>query len=149
MMNDTTQEKAIQSFQSGLNCAQSVVTAYADRLNFDPDLAAGLSCGFGGGMGRLQQTCGALTGAFMVLGIQNSRKYTDRAERKNVTYTQVQQLNEAFRQHQGATDCRALLGCDLRTPEGMKFHQETNQSKTICEKCIAASIEILDGIVNS
>ena len=147
MMNDTTQEKAIQSFQSGMNCAQSVVTAYADRLNFDPDLAAGLSCGFGGGMGRLQQTCGALTGAFMVLGIHNSRKYTDRAELKNVTYTQVRTINEKFRQKQGSTDCRSLLGCDLLTDDGMQYHKDTNQSKTICEKCIAASIELLDEIV--
>ena len=144
---NTTKDIAIQSFQSGMNCAQSVVTAYADRLNFDPDLAAGLSCGFGGGMGRLQQTCGALTGAFMVLGIHNSRLFSDRVELKNRTYTQVREINEKFAQSQGATDCRSLLGCDLQTDEGMQFHKDTNQSKMICEKCIAASIEILDEIV--
>ena len=144
---NTTKDKAIQSFQSGMNCAQAVVTAYAVLLKFDPDLAAGLSCGFGGGMGRLQQTCGALTGAFMVLGIHNSRLYTDRAELKNVTYTQVRKINEKFRQRQGATDCRSLLGCDLQTDEGMQYHKDTNQSKMICEKCIAASIELLDEIV--
>ena len=144
---NTTKDKAIQSFQSGMNCAQAVVTAYADRLKFDPDLAAGLSCGFGGGMGRLQQTCGALTGAFMVLGIHNRRLYTDRAELKNVTYTQVRKINEKFRQRQGATDCRSLLGCDLQTDEGMQYHKDNHQSKTICEKCIAASIELLDEIV--
>ena len=144
---NTTKDIAIQSFRSGMNCAQSVVTAYADLLKFDPDLAAGLSCGFGGGMGRLQQTCGALTGAFMVLGIHNSRLYSDRVELKNRTYTQVREINEKFAQSQGATDCRSLLGCDLQTDEGMQFHKDTNQSKTICEKCIAASIEILDEIV--
>ena len=144
---NTTKDIAIQSFRSGMNCAQSVVTAYADLLKFDPDLAAGLSCGFGGGMGRLQQTCGALTGAFMVLGIHNSRLYTDRAELKNVTYTQVRKINEKFRQRQGTTDCRSLLGCDLQTDEGMQYHKDTNQSKMICEKCIAASIELLDEIV--
>ena len=144
---NTTKDIAIQSFRSGMNCAQSVVTAYADRLNFDPDLAAGLSCGFGGGMGRLQQTCGALTGAFMVLGIHNSRLFSDRAELKNRTYTQVREINEKFAQSQGATDCRSLLGCDLQTDEGMQFHKDTNQSKMICEKCIAASIELLDEIV--
>ena len=144
---NTTKDIAIQSFRSGMNCAQSVVTAYADLLNFDPDLAAGLSCGFGGGMGRLQQTCGALTGAFMVLGIHNSRLYSDRVELKNRTYTQVREINEKFAQSQGATDCRSLLGCDLQTDEGMQFHKDTNQSKMICEKCIAASIELLDEIV--
>jgi len=144
---NTTKDIAIQSFRSGMNCAQSVVTAYADLLKFDPDLAAGLSCGFGGGMGRLQQTCGALTGAFMVLGIHNSRLYTDRVELKNRTYTQVREINEKFAQSQGATDCRSLLGCDLQTDEGMQFRKDTNQSKMICEKCIAASIELLDEIV--
>ena len=144
---NTTKDIAIQSFRSGMNCAQSVVTAYSDLLKFDPDLAAGLSCGFGGGMGRLQQTCGALTGAIMVLGIHNSRLYSDRVELKNRTYTQVREINEKFAQSQGATDCRSLLGCDLQTDEGMQFHKDTNQSKTICEKCIAASIEILDEIV--
>ncbi len=144
---NTTKDIAIQSFRSGMNCAQSVVTAYADLLKFDPDLAAGLSCGFGGGMGRLQQTCGALTGAFMVLGIHNSRLYSDRVELKNRTYTQVREINEKFAQSQGATDCRSLLGCDLQTDEGMQFHKDTNQSKMICEKCIAASIELLDEIV--
>lgn len=54
--------KAIESFRSGLNCAQAVVTAYADELNFDNNLALSVSCGFGGGMGRLQETCGAVTG---------------------------------------------------------------------------------------
>ena len=144
---NTTKDIAIQSFRSGMNCAQSVVTAYADLLKFDPDLAAGLSCGFGGGMGRLQQTCGALTGAFMVLGIHNSRLFSDRVELKNRTYTQVREINEKFAQSQGATDCRSLLGCDLQTDEGMQYHKDTNQSKTICEKCIAASIELLDEIV--
>ena len=144
---NTTKDIAIQSFRSGMNCAQSVVTAYADRLKFDPDLAASLSCGFGGGMGRLQQTCGALTGAFMVLGIHNSRLFSDRVELKNRTYTQVREINEKFAQSQGATDCRSLLGCDLQTDEGMQYHKDTQQSKTICEKCIAASIEILDEIV--
>jgi len=52
------EEKAIQLFQSGLNCAQAVLTAYADDFNFDKGLAMSLSCGFGGGMGRLQETCG-------------------------------------------------------------------------------------------
>lgn len=67
------EEKAIVSFKAGLNCAQAVLTAYADDLSFDNNLALSVSCGFGGGMGRLQQTCGAVTGSFMVLGIYNCR----------------------------------------------------------------------------
>ena len=142
-----TEEKAIQSFRSGLNCAQSVVTAYADRLKFDAIQAAGLSCGFGGGMGRLQQTCGVLTGAFMILGMYYSQRIPDLAERKNITYAAVRKLSSDFKLKCGATDCRTLLGCDLQTEEGMRFHKETNQSKTICEKCIATAVGLLDGMM--
>lgn len=70
----TKAEKAIAYFNSGLNCAQSVFTAYAEEFNIDPELAISISCGFGGGMGRLQETCGAVTGAFMVLGMHNCQK---------------------------------------------------------------------------
>ncbi len=68
------EEIAVESFRSGLNCAQSVVAAYADEMSFDRNLALSISCGFGGGMGRLQETCGAATGAFMILGISLLQK---------------------------------------------------------------------------
>lgn len=145
---NTTEEKAIHSFRSGLNCAQSVVTAYADRLKYDTIQAAGLSCGFGGGMGRLQQTCGAVTGAFMVLGMYYSQRIPDQAERKNITYAAVRKLHSDFKLKCGTADCRTLLGCDLQTEEGMRFHKETNQNKTICEKCISAAVELLDEMMN-
>lgn len=139
----SNEEKAIESFQSGLNCAQSVVTAFSDEMGFDKALAGSLSCGFGGGMGRLQETCGAVTGAFMVLGFYNSLKFTDNAERKNSTYSMVQQLSHEFKKLHGATDCRSLLNCDLRTEEGQRMHIEEHQSKLICEKCIADAVIIL------
>ncbi|MBP1664164.1 MAG: hypothetical protein H6Q19_1304 [Bacteroidetes bacterium] len=98
-------------------------------------------------MGRLQQVCGALTGAFMVLGIYYSQCIPDQTERKNITYAAVRKLRSDFKLKCGAADCRTLLGCDLQTEEGMCFHKETNQSKTICEKCITAAVELLDGIM--
>ncbi|MDO9152662.1 MAG: C-GCAxxG-C-C family protein [Paludibacter sp.] len=140
----SNEEIAIQSFRSGLNCAQSVVTAYSDRMGFDKVLAENLSCGFGGGMGRLQETCGAVTGAFMILGIYNCNKYSDQTERKNSTYTMVQQLSNEFKNIHNVTDCRSLLNCDLKTEEGLRIHKAENQSKTICEKCIVDAVSILD-----
>ena len=68
-MTKQVEEKAIRSFKSGLNCAQAVLTSYSDELKFDNNMALSVACGFGGGMGRLQETCGAVTGSFMVLGI--------------------------------------------------------------------------------
>ena len=82
-MTKPIEEKAIESFRSGLNCSQAVVTAYSEQLNYDDKLALSISCGFGGGMGRLQETCGAVTGSFMVLGIYNCNKMREiRKEKK-------------------------------------------------------------------
>jgi C_GCAxxG_C_C family probable redox protein len=71
----TKNSNAINRFRSGLNCSQAVLTAFSDDLSFDDDLALCISCGFGSGMGRLQETCGAVTGAFMVMGMHNGKKY--------------------------------------------------------------------------
>jgi len=60
---------AINSFRSGYNCAQSVLYAFKDDFDFDENLALDISVGFGGGMERLQEKCGAVTGAFMVMGL--------------------------------------------------------------------------------
>lgn len=143
----TKEEIAIESFRSGLNCAQSVVAAFADELQYDRKFALTISCGFGGGMGRLQETCGALTGAYMVFGIDRCRKFSDNKERKNVTYSAIQELTEEFRAIHGTTDCRSLINCDLRTEEGQKYLKDNNLHEVVCEKCILDSIRLTEKIL--
>ena len=140
-------EKTISSFRSGLNCSQAVLTAYSDELNFDNSLALSVSCGFGGGMGRLQETCGAVTGSFMVLGIYNCNKFPENNERKEETYSMIQKFSEKFRSLNGTTDCKSLLKCNLRTEQGQLFAKENNLFETVCEKCIADSIRIIDQLI--
>jgi C_GCAxxG_C_C family probable redox protein len=142
------EEKAIMTFRKGLNCAQAVLTAYSDEMNFDNNLALSVSCGFGGGMGRLQETCGAVTGSFMVLGIYNCKKFTDNKDRKEETYSMVQKFSEKFKQINGTTDCISLLKCDLKTEEGHQFAKENNLFETVCEKCISDSIRIVNQLMN-
>ena len=143
------EEKALISFRSGLNCAQAVLNGYSEVLDFDNGFAMNISSGFGGGMGRLQETCGAVTGSYMVLGVYNCRKYTDNAEKKEVTYKMIQDFSEKFKSLNGTTDCKSLLKCDLRTEEGHRYAVENNLFGTTCEKCISDSISILDSIIES
>jgi C_GCAxxG_C_C family probable redox protein len=116
-------------------------------LNFDKNLALGISCGFGGGMGRLQETCGAATGSFMVLGIYNCNLYSDNKERKEKTYAMVQKFSNEFKAIHGVMDCKSLLNCDLKTEEGHRFAVENKLFDTICEKCITDSIGIVDRLI--
>jgi C_GCAxxG_C_C family probable redox protein len=139
--------KAIDAFKSGLNCAQSVVIAFADDLGFDSSFATGMSSGFGGGMGRLQEKCGAVTGAFMVMGIYNNTKYHDNLTLKNETYAMVQKFDEKFNLMHGTTQCRALLNCDISSEEGHHFAKENNLFEKVCEKCIANSVQLVEALI--
>ena len=143
----TREEKALLVFRSGFNCAQSVLAAYSEELGYDNDMALRLSCGFGGGMGRLQKTCGALTGSFMVLGLYNSKKFSDNKERKNAAYSMIQQLSHEFESINKSSDCITLLGCNLNTEEGNLYATQNDLFNTLCEKYISDSIKIIDKLI--
>jgi len=143
-----TKEQVITSFRSEMNCAQAVLSAYADRLSFDKGFAVDVARAFGAGMGRLQETCGAVTGAYMVLGLYNSSLYDDESLLKDKTYAMIQEFAEKFTRLHGTTNCRKLLqGHDLKTPEGRKKAKEAGLFGDICEKCLEDSIEILEGMM--
>jgi C_GCAxxG_C_C family probable redox protein len=144
---ETNQSKAIAAFKSGLNCAQSVVIAFAEDLNFDKVAASNTAVGFGGGMGRMQETCGAVTGAFMVLGIYNSAKFQDNLSLKNATYPMIREFDTKFKSIHQTTNCRALLQCDLSSEQGHTFAVENKLFEKICEKCIADAVGIVEELI--
>lgn len=144
---ESIEEKAIRTFRSGLNCAQAVITAYSEEMKFDNNLALSVSVGFGGGMGRLQKTCGAVTGSFMVLGIHNCKKLSDNKDRKEATYLMIQKFSQEFKLINGTTDCLELLKCDLKTEEGNRFAKENNLFGTVCEKCISDSVRTINKLI--
>ena len=98
----TREEKAETLFMSGLNCAQSVFGAFAADYGLDEEVAAKLSCGLGGGVGRMRETCGAVTGAALVLGL----KY---GPDKLQVYPYVQEFCAKFKAECGSIVCRELL----------------------------------------
>jgi C_GCAxxG_C_C family probable redox protein len=141
---ETKKSKAIEHFRSGFNCAQSIVCAFTEDVKDPEKILPMISCGFGAGMGRLQETCGAVTGAFMVIGLRNCRSLITNKERKEKTYSMIRGFSEEFKAKNGAIDCKNLLKVDLNTEEGMKYAHENHLFETICEKCIANSAGILE-----
>lgn len=107
-------EKAEQLFRSGYNCCQSVFLAYSDLYGIDPTFAATLSAPLGGGMSRLREVCGTVSGMALLAGLQYpAPEPSVSSETKSVkaeTYTRVQELAERFRAENGAIVCRELLG---------------------------------------
>ena len=103
-------EQAREYFTSGYNCAQSVFLAYQDITGIDEVLAATISAPFGGGMGRLREVCGAVSGMTMVVGFIAPNSQPNDNENKKNCYATVQALAEEFRAENGSIVCRELLG---------------------------------------
>jgi len=138
-MNDL-QKKAIENFRSGLNCAQSVLAVFSDRYNVDKSTALMISCGFGAGMGRLQETCGAITGAYMAMGLDVCSKVTDNRNRKEKTYMMIRDFDHQFKNIHGTTRCSDLLKIDLKTSEGQHAFHEDRLNEEVCERCISDAV---------
>lgn len=122
-------EYARELFFKGYNCAQSVFCAFCDVTGLDLDTAAKLSSSFGGGMGRLREVCGTVSGALMVLGIARGYSDVTRPELKKDHYHLVQEFAAAFKEKNGSIVCKELLrGVEVkpgsepeaRTPEYYK-----------------------------
>ena len=103
-------EKAKTLFTEGYNCAQAVFGAFSDVTGIDFELSVKLSSGFGGGMGRMREVCGAVSGMFMVLdALEGYTSPTDNTEKMEL-YAKVQKLAESFKAQCGSIICRELLG---------------------------------------
>jgi C_GCAxxG_C_C family probable redox protein len=98
-------------------------------------------------MGRLQETCGAATGAFMVLGIFSSLKYVDNDSRKDHTYAMIQEFNKRFVAIHKTNNCGLLLGVDLKTEEGRQEMKDKNLSEMVCAKCVSDAVNILEDLM--
>lgn len=103
-------EKASACFKEGFSCSQAVLAAYCEDFGLDRDTAMKVACGFGAGMGRLGGTCGAVTGAYMVIGLKYGKFRAEDAEAKEKTYELVREFDRMFRERHGATACRELIG---------------------------------------
>ena len=102
--------RAKELFTSGYNCAQAVFIAYHDLAEMDESMAAKISAPFGGGMGRLREVCGAVSGMTLCAGQLAPNALPNDNESKKKCYAMVQELAEKFRQENGSIVCRELLG---------------------------------------
>ena len=116
-MEEQRIEKAVALFKEGFNCSQSVVAAFAPFYGYNQEQALRMSASFGGGIGRMRQTCGAACGLFLVAGLETGS--TDPADRegKAANYAFVQELAEEFRRENGSLVCAELLGLRERKPQ--------------------------------
>jgi len=136
-------EDAVACFKERFNCAQAVLSAYSEELGLDRETSLKMATPFGAGMAYMGETCGAVTGAFMAIGLKHGRKSTDDEEAKNRTYDLVNEFIKKFKSRNTSIVCNVLLGFDISTPEGLELAKEKDVHSNVCPKYVQDAAEIL------
>ena len=140
-------ELAISCFKEGFSCAQALLSTYGIQFGLSRKIALKMASAFGGGMGRMGETCGAVTGALMVLGLKYGRtKAEDRASQKK-TDGLGKEFVDKFKSRNESILCKELLCCDISTVEGMITAKEKHLFTTVCPKLVQDAAEILEEIL--
>lgn len=141
-MNKT--EKAVALFKEGFSCSQAVFSAFSEDFGLDRNTSLKISQPFGGGMAHLGEACGAVTGAFMLIGLKYGRTKADDLAARDRTYAKMRQFTDRFKALHCSIQCRCLLGLDLGTEEGMRLAREKNLFQTICVKYVQDAATIVE-----
>lgn len=116
-------------------------------MGVDRETAFRVAGGFGGGMGRMAGTCGAVTGAFMAIGMKYGMTDPAQTQDKEATYEKVRGFAAAFKRRFGSLICKDLLGCDIGTPEGSDYAHAHGLFKTRCAELVRGGVEILEAVL--
>jgi C_GCAxxG_C_C family probable redox protein len=143
----TSTDQAVTLFQEGFNCSQAVCAAHASSLGLARDMALKIAAGFGGGMGRCGEVCGAVTGAIMVVGLHTQSIEPGNSAAKENTYALTRQLIDQFTERHGSILCRELLGCDLSQPAGLQHAREAQLFTTRCPLFVRDAAEIVAALI--
>lgn len=145
-MRSSLVEEAVNRFKEGFSCSQAIFHTYGKQYGIDEKTAKTIARSFGGGMGRTCQTCGAVTGAYMVLGFINTDDNEKLAKEK--TYALVQAFSRNFYEIHGSVNCQQLTGCDLGTTEGQDYFRNNNLNHR-CTGFVRDSALIIEELIKA
>ena len=139
--------EAVEYFNKGFNCSQAIFSTYGPEFGLEKETALKIATPFGGGISQMGETCGAVTGALMVIGLKYGRIAIEDTESKEKTYEIVHELVKRFNERHGSIKCKDILGYDLNTPDGKKKVSEQGLTKTLCPVFVKDTAEILEEIL--
>ena len=140
-------KKALLQFGTGCNCCQSIVRAFSPDFGLDSQKALKLGGAFGGGMSGLGNTCGAVTGALMIIGLVYRNTDPEDAENKEFTYGIGEKFLKEFSKTHGTVMCRDLTGVNMLNPEEYEKAKEEGVFEEKCPKFVQTSAELLEKLL--
>jgi len=135
--------RACELFAQGVSCAPAILAAFAPRFGLAEDQAARAACCFGGGMIGSGRTCGAVTGAMMVLGLAHGSGAQPDPARKQAAYARTAELWRRFAEKHGSIACKDILGVDISTPEGRAQAAAAGLFQTTCAAAVKDAARLL------
>ena len=141
-------DEVLGKFQNGkiFNCVQAIFSTYCEDLGLDKETALKLCCGLGGGMGRLGYTCGAVSGAHLVIGLKHGSSLPGDQASKLKVYALVREFEKKFVERNQTTLCRELLKVDLLNGDKQTIFDRTHE---ICPRALKDAVEILESILST
>ncbi|MCL2704979.1 MAG: C-GCAxxG-C-C family protein [Spirochaetaceae bacterium] len=143
----TIAEKAAETFKSGFNCAQAVLSSHSVEYGIDTTTAKKVAGAFGGGMANNGEICGAVTGAFMLIGLKHGKCIEDDNDSKAKTYKLTNTYIQKFKKEFGSIKCKELIKYDLSIEEEAAKARATDLFKTFCPMLVKRSVELVEEIL--
>jgi C_GCAxxG_C_C family probable redox protein len=140
--------QAEKYFKERFSCSQSILMAYGPLFNLERDTAARLAAPFGGGVAHRGETCGAVNGACMVLGLKFGHTSADDIESKERSHQAVRDFISQFQDRYGSIECSQLLELDISTPDNLQLARETQLFTTLCPGFVTHTAELLDQLIS-
>ncbi|MFC1917661.1 C-GCAxxG-C-C family protein [Chloroflexota bacterium] len=140
-------KSVLSKFKDDMDCAQAILSTYGPELGLDSEIAVKLTDAFTDGMGRMGGTCGAVTGAFMVLGLKYGERATGCQQANKKTHNLVEEFVDRFTFRNGSIVCKELLGCDISNPEVLNSEKTKTLFKTACSKYVQSAAEIIEELL--
>lgn len=141
-------EFAAECFNNGFSCSQSVLAAFCEEYGLERKLALKMACSFGAGMGYLGEACGAVTGAFMVLGLKYGQNTEEDKHSRPVNYLLVKDFATRFRKLNGSISCKELIEYDISDENQLITARQTDVFKTKCAGYVKNAVQLLEEIIS-
>ena len=140
-------KKAKEQFEKGFSCAPAVLSTYSDQFGLGQELALKIACGFGGGIGLMGRTCGAVTGAIMVIGLRKGQTDSADEESRQATHKLAKKFIDRFTALHGSIECRELIGYDLSDAAELKLARENKVFENKCSSFVYDAACILEDVL--
>ena len=138
---------ASETFLNGFNCAQSVVSSFGPGLGISRELSLKLANGLGAGGNYNGKICGAVMGAFIILGLRYGTDSSDNIEARELLRSKLNAFSECFKKEFGSIECNDLLKTDVSKPENLQKLRDENVFHKFCTGVVSRAAEIVESII--